>query len=75
MHSGRRAEETAFSGGRGEGGHQKGFQRLWASPGDGDLLQTPSAGDISDGQQLAGGGEEIGPGKDGLEEDVADTQQ
>ena len=41
MHSRTGAEETAFSGGLGEGGHRQGFQRLWAPPGDGDFLQIP----------------------------------
>ena len=42
----RRAEATAISSGGGEGGHRQGFQRLWAPPGDGDLLQIPETGDI-----------------------------
>ena len=46
MHSGSGAEETAISDGEGEGGHHQGFQRLWAPPGDGDLLQIPRAGDL-----------------------------
>ena len=40
------SEETASSGGGGEVGHRQGFQRLWAPPGDGDLLQIPRTGDI-----------------------------
>ena len=48
MHSGSGSEETEFSGGGGEGGHHQGFQRLWAPPGDGDLLQIPRAGDLGD---------------------------
>ena len=75
MHLGSGEEETAFSGGGGEGGHRQGFQRLWVPPGYGDLLQIPRAGDLGDGRQrlLAGGDEELGPGKDGVEEDVTDT--
>ena len=57
----------AISGIGGEVGHRQGFQRLWAPPGDGDLLQIPGAGDIGDGRQLDGGGEELGPGEEGLE--------
>ena len=75
MHSRSGAEETAFSGVGGEGGHRQGFQRLWDPPGDGDLLQIPRAGYLGNRRPLAGGGEELGTGKDGVEEDVAHTQQ
>ena len=51
------AEETMICGRGGEGGHRQGFQRLWAPPGDGDLLQIPGTGDLGDGKRLAGGGE------------------
>ena len=57
----RGAEETKISGGGGEGGHSQVFQRLWATPGDGDLSQIPGMGDLSGGQRLAGGGEELVP--------------
>ena len=67
VHSGSGAEETEISSRRGEGGHRQGFQSLWAPPGDGDLLQIPGAVDIGDRQQLAGGDEELGLGKDGFE--------
>ena len=40
------AEEAGVSGGGGEGGNCQGLQRLWAPPGDGDLLQIPETGDI-----------------------------
>ena len=43
---GRGAEETAVSGGGGEGGHRQGLQRLGGPPGDGDLLQIPEMGDF-----------------------------
>ena len=46
-----------------------------APPGDGDLLQIPRAGDLGDIQRLAGGGEELGLGKDGVEEDIIHTHQ
>ena len=75
VHSGSGAEEMGIIGGGGEGGPCQGFQSLWASPGDGDLLQIPRAGDLGDGRQLAGGGEELGPGEGGVEEDAADNQQ
>ena len=71
---GRGAGETAFSRVGLEGGCRQGFYRLWDSHGDGDLLQIPRAGDLGNGKRLAGGGEEIGSGKDGVEKDVADTQ-
>ena len=61
------AVDTAISGVGGEGRHRQGFQRLWAPPGDGDLLQIPGVGDLEDGWQLTDCGEEIGPGKEGLE--------
>ena len=60
VHLGSGAEETEISGGGGEGGHCQVFQRLWAPPGDGDLLQIPGAGDIGDGRRMAGGAEELG---------------
>ena len=66
VHPGSGAEETAISGGGGEGGHCQGFQRLWAPPGDGDLLQIPGADYLGGVRRLAGGGEELGPGKEGL---------
>ena len=50
MHSRTGAEETAFSGVLGEGGHRQGFQRLWAPLGDGDLLQIPRTGDLGNGR-------------------------
>ena len=58
-----------------EGGHRKGFQHPWAPPGDGDLITIPGTDDFGSGQQLAGGGEELVSGKDGLEVDVAHPQQ
>ena len=57
MHAGSGAEEMAFSGGGGEGGHRRGFQRLWAPPGYDDLLQIPRADDLINGRRLAGVGE------------------
>ena len=42
------AEETEISGIEGEVGHCQGFQRLWAPPGDGDLLQIPGGGGVLD---------------------------
>ena len=57
VHLGGGAEATAISGRGWEGGHRQGFQRLWEPPGDGDLLQITGAGDLGDGQQIAGGGE------------------
>ena len=41
-----RAEDTAVSAGGGEVGNCQGLQRLWAPPGDGDLLQIPETRDI-----------------------------
>ena len=61
------AEETAIISGGGEGGNHQGFQSLWEPPGYGNLLQVPGAGDLGGGQQLAGSGEELDPGKEGLE--------
>ena len=70
-----RAEEKAISRGGGEGGHRQEFQRLWVPPGDGDLLQIPWRGDIGGRQGMAGGGEELFPGKVGLEEDDTHPKQ
>ena len=68
---GRGAEQSSVSSvGGGEVGHRQVFQRLWATPEDGDLIQIPGTSDIGGRQQLAGGGEELVSGKDGLEEDV-----
>ena len=44
---------------KGEGGHHHVFQRLWARPGDGGLLQIPGVGDIDGVKKLVGFGEEI----------------
>ena len=67
VHSESGAEETEISGGGGEGGHHQGFHRIWAPPGDGDLLQIPGAGDLGDGRQLAVSDDELGLGKEGVE--------
>ena len=72
---GRGAEETDISGRVGEGGHRQGFQRLWSPPGDGDLLQIPGTVGIGGRRRLDSGGEELFPGKGGLEEDDAHLQQ
>ena len=72
---GRGAEEMSISGGRGEGGHRQCFQRLWEPPGDSDLLQIPGMGDLGGRRRLAGGGEELFPGKGVLEEDDSHPQQ
>ena len=48
MHSGRIAEDTVIIGRGGERVHIQGLQRLWAPPGDGDLVLIPRAGDIGD---------------------------
>ena len=56
-------------------GSRQGFQRLWVPHGDVGLLQIPREGDIGNGRRLASGGEELGLAKDGVEEDVVDTQQ
>ena len=66
VHLGSGEEETTIIGRGGEGGHRQGFHPLWAPPVDGDLLQIPGAGDIGNVRQLAGGGEELGPGEEGL---------
>ena len=72
MHLGSGAEETAISGeGGGEVGRRQGFLCIWAPLRDGDLLQIPRVGDLGDGRRLSFGGEELGPGKGGVEEDVA----
>ena len=63
VQTGSRVEETEISGRGGEVGHHQGFQRLWAPPGDGDLLQIPGMGDLSGRQRLAGGGEKLVPVK------------
>ena len=75
VQSGRGTEMTVISVGGGEGVHCQGFQRLWAPPGEGDLLQIPGTGDLGGRRRLAGDGKEIVPGKGGLEEDDANHRQ
>ena len=75
MHLDSEAEETALIRGGGEVGYQQGFQSLLAPPGYGDLLQISRAGDLGDGRRIDGGGEELGPGEDFVDEDVVDSQQ
>ena len=71
----RGADETEIRGGGGKGDHSQVFQRLWATPGDGYLPQIFCMGDLSGGQRLAGGGEELVPVKEYFEEDVAHPYQ
>ena len=52
-------ETMYISGGGGEGGHRQGFQRLWVTDGDGDLLQITGMGDTGGRRRLAGGGKEL----------------
>ena len=69
-------EEVTDLGGRGEaGGQLQGIQRLWAPPGDGDLLPIPGASDIGGGRILAGGGQEFFMGEGGVEEDDNNPHQ
>ena len=75
MQPGRGADETEIRGGGGEGGHIQVFQRLWVTPRDGDLSQILDMRDLSSGQRLVVGGEELVQGKEGFEEDVAHTYQ
>ena len=75
MQTGGRAEETAISGRGGEVGHRQDFQRLWAPPGDGDLLQIPGTVDLSGRRRLAGGGDKLDADKGYFEEDGAHPQQ
>ena len=63
------------SGRGGDGGRHQVFQRLWAPPIYSDLIQIHREGNVGSGKRLAGGGEELGPGKDDVEEDVAYPQQ
>ena len=58
---------TALGGGGGAGGHLQVIQRLWAFPGDGDLLLIPGAVDLGGGQRLAGGGQEFVTVEGGVE--------
>ena len=66
---------TALGGGGGGGGHLQVAQRLWASPGDGDLLLIPGVGDLGGGQRLAGGGQEFVTGEGSVEDDELNPQQ
>ena len=61
--------------GEGAGGHHLGIQRLWALPGDGELLPISGVGDLSGGQRLAGSDQEFGKGEGGVEEDGEDPQK
>ena len=51
------------------------FSAYGFPPGDGELLQIPRAGDLGNGRRLDGGGEELGPDEDGVEEDVTHPKQ
>ena len=66
MQPGGGAEETEISSEVVEGGHPQGFHRLWEPPGYSDLLQIPGTFHLGGGRKLAGGGEELVPGKEGL---------
>ena len=57
VHPGSGVEDTAISSGVVEEGHRQGFQCLWAPPGDGELLQTPGAGDLGGRQKTDDSGE------------------
>ena len=39
------------------------FTRLWAPPGDGELLPIPGTGDLARGRRLDSGDQELVPGK------------
>ena len=69
------AEATALRSRGLEGGHRQGFQRLWATSEDGDLLQIPGTGDLGGRQRLAGGGNKLVLGEDGMEEDDVNPHQ
>ena len=75
MQTGRGVEETEISGGVGEGGCHQGFKRIWVPPREDELLQVPGIGDIGGRLRLAGGNEELVPGKGGLKEDGTHPQQ
>ena len=69
-------EEVMAIGGRGGvGSHLQGIQRIWAPPGDGDLLLIPREVDLGGGQQLAGCGQKLVMGEGGVEEDDENPQQ
>ena len=58
----------------GVGGRLQGIQRLWAPPGDDDLLLIPGEGDLDSGQRLDSGGQEFFMSKGGVEEDGKNPQ-
>ena len=60
-------EVTALGGGEGAVGHLQGIQRLWGTPGGGDLLLMPGAGDLGGVQRLSGVGKELVTGEGGVE--------
>ena len=62
-------EATALGGGGGAVGHLQVIQRLWAPPGDGNVLSITGAGDLGGRQRLADSGQEFVTGKGGVEED------
>ena len=68
-------EATDINSRRLEGGQRQGIQRLWAPPGDGNLLMIPGKGDIGGGRRLAGSGQELVPVKRCVEEDSKNPQQ
>ena len=62
---GRRGSDGAWQR-RGGGRSPLGKQRLWAIPGDGDLLPIPGEGDLGGGRKFSGGGIEFGKDKGGM---------
>ena len=53
----------------GAGGNIHVIQRLWAPPGDGELLPIPGEGDLGGGRRLAVSSQEFVKGEGGVEED------
>ena len=72
---GRGVEVTALGGGGETGGHLQRIQRLWAPPGDGDLLPITGEDDLGGGRRLVGGGQELVTGEGGVEENEKNSQQ
>ena len=66
---------TALDGRGGEVDHHQGIQRLWDPSGYCDLLPIPGTGDLGSRRRLEVVGQDLVPGKFGVEEDSENHQQ
>ena len=51
------------------------MQRVWVTPGDGEILPIPGTGDLASGRSLVGDGQELVLGEGGVEDEYNNPQQ